>query len=80
MVEDKVNAWSYQAPKTECRKSDAILEPTGATVLRPEYSCKRSKTHVCGCVWVCVGVYGCMWVCVCVQHQNILFSGALLST
>ena len=45
MVEDKVNAWSYQAPKTECRKSDAILEPTGATVLRPENSLHTPRTR-----------------------------------
>ena len=45
MVEDKVNAWSYQAPKTECRKSDATLEPTGATVLRLDYSLHTPRTR-----------------------------------
>ena len=45
MVEDKVNAWSYQAPKTECRRRDAILEPTTATVLRPEYSLNIPRTR-----------------------------------
>ena len=35
---------------------------------------------VCGCVWVCMGVYGCVCVCVCVGVFGCVYKSTVKKT